>query len=266
MATQTEVYNALMQLAKNAAYPNGWNQPSIIGIPVMVISGWPSPKRLDAMLSGEAVTVSIYKVPNMEKATVSFQSKWERVDTVDPSLIMTVVDNTVTITGTVSLPQNCLIRVNGTPYHYQVQANDTPITIAAAFAALIPNAASVDNVVKIDDAYRLVAYVSVKGTAIKEVNRSEAYFYLTVWAADEQSREAVANAILIAIGDTKRIDLPYGETARLKYHNRRDDDKSQKVSVLRTDIIVSVEYAITQIANFFTITDVNFNVAYVPLI
>jgi hypothetical protein len=266
MATQTEVYNALMQLAKNAAYPDGLNNPSVVGVPVNVITGWPNPTRLQAAQAGEAVTVSIYKVPNLEKPTISFQSNWQTLTIVEPTLFMTVVGDTVTITGTISLPQNCLIRVNGTPYHYKVVANDTPNSIAANMAALIPNAAVNNNIITITGAYRLQAIVGVTGIAIKEVNRQEANFYITVWAATDELREAVAQVILVAIGNTKRIDLPDGETARLKYHTRRDEDKSQKVGVYRTDLIVAIEYAITQKATFYTITDTQLNITYVPSI
>lgn len=264
MATQTNVYDALMLLAKNAAYPDGLDEPSVVGIPVNVITGWPNPQRLE--VSGNTVTVSIYKVPNLEKPTIAFRSDWQTLSIIVPTLFMTVLNDTVTISGEIALPQNCLIKVNGTPYHYKVLINDTPLTIAAAFGALIPGATVDGAVITIPGAYRLQAIVGVTGTAIREVNRQEASFYITVWAKTDELREAVAQVILVAIGDTKRISLPDGETARLKYHTRRDEDKSQKVGVYRTDIIVAVEYAITQKATFYTVTDVNQTITYVPSI
>lgn len=266
MATQTDVYNALMLLAKNAAYPDGLNNPSVVGIPVNVISGWPNPLRVQSEALGDEVVVSVYKLPGLEKATIAFRSNWETVSITTATLFLTVVDNTVTISGTISLPQNILIRVNGTPYHYQVIANDTPATIAAALAALIPNTVAVGSTITIEGAYKLQALISVKGIAEREVNRQEAAFYITVWANSPDLREAVASVILIAIGNTDRITLTDTENERLKYHDRRDTDKSQKVGVYRTDIIVTVEYAITQRANFYTITDPQFNITYVPII
>lgn len=66
-----------MQIAKDAAYPNGIENPSIVTVPVNVISGWPSPQRLDSLVTSENVVISVFKVPNMERDVPEFWSNWQ---------------------------------------------------------------------------------------------------------------------------------------------------------------------------------------------
>ena len=262
MATLTDVYNALIALAVNAVYPNGASQPSIANADVIVRPGWPDPDQLDTVLAQSKVRVSIFKMPGMEKNKSNNANSWEPLSVPDATLSLVTTAATVTVNGTVTVPQNCMISVNGVSYHYAVQSDDTLNSIAANLAALIPGAVANDNVITITDAYSIVARVGVLGSAIREVKRQEQSFRIVTWAPTPELRDIVSDAIDILFGQTVRIQLTNSELECLIYKGSQEHDEFQKVNLYRRDLIYSIEYATTQVANFYQIVDTQDSISY----
>lgn len=262
MATLTDVYNALVALAINAVYPNGTSQPSVASTDVVIRPGWPDPNQLDTILAQGKVRVSVFKMTGMEKNKSNNANSWEPLSVPAPTLSLITTANSVTVNGIVTVPQNCMISVNGISYHYEVQSDDTLNSIAANLAALIPGAVVNDNVITIADAFSIVARIGVVGSAIREVKRQDQSFRIITWAPTPELRDIVSDAIDVLFGQTVRIQLTNSELECLIYKGSQEHDEFQKVNLYRRDLIYSIEYATTQVQNFYQIIDPKDTVTY----
>lgn len=264
MATQTDVTNALMALIKSAVYPNGTGQPSIVTIPVKVITGYAGSVDLTEVSNNTDALVTVYR-STAKKTLYSFIGNWSTLNLVTPTLSLIVFNNTVTVTGTVFTPSNCLIKVNNVSYHYAVLNTDTLQTIATNLAALIPGATVVGTVITISNAYKVETKIGTTGTAMRSVGDVQENYWIDVWAADNATRQTIADALLVALRVNYRFNLVDGAQATLNSDfDKRDFDKSQKVGVYRSMISIFVAYQLTQKATFYTITDIALNTSYVP--
>jgi hypothetical protein len=263
MADIKDVGDALKNLAIAAVYPNGTNQPSVAGIDVQIFQGWPKAPLLDKSLAAGKAVVSIFS-SNASRITTRFDTQWQDL-TYNAATITLTVNNTaktVTLNGTVTTPQSCMVIVNGTGYAYGVQQNDTLTTIAAALAALIPGATASGNVITVNTAYKIAARVGTTGTSVREVAREERVFTVTVWAPPALGnaypplyRSQIASAIQSLFAATSRITLPDGYYASLKTGAVHEIDESQKDNFYRRNLDYVVEYAITQSETDYAITN-----------
>ncbi|MDE3023759.1 MAG: hypothetical protein KGI54_18240, partial [Pseudomonadota bacterium] len=103
MADLTDVLNALIAIAAQAVYPSGTGQSSVAATPVKIYPGWPIGGILDADLLGGTCHISIY--PRDEETNTSrYMANWNQQTLGTPTLTATILNNTVTIGGTVSSP------------------------------------------------------------------------------------------------------------------------------------------------------------------
>lgn len=257
MASLIQVLTTLQNLIAGVVYPSGTSSPSIAGVDITVGIGWPKPEDLDNQLNVGNAYITVFKMQGMERNTTRFPALWQEASINDATLILTVnsTNRTVTITGSVSIPQTCMIIVNGIGYAYTVLQNDTLNTIASAISALIPNSTSLDNVVTISSAHSLVARVTVLGEAIREIRRQEQIFNLITWASTPQLRNTISDAVDVYFADIRRIVLPDGFYANVIYHGEREYDEFQKPLLYRRDLMYAIEYATTQSDQVYTITD-----------
>ena len=254
MADLLDVENVLVAIAANAIYPNGTSQPSVAGIDVKIFAGWPMAANLETDIKNNTANISIYPT-NSVRNTSRFDRAWQQLSINAPTLTLTVNNNNqITVGGTVSIPQSCMIINNGVSYVYVVKANDTLNTIAANINALIPNATVSNAVITIAGSYRLVANVGTTGASVQELDREERVFKITVWAPDYSTRSLIASAIRIAYSSAVRIALPDGLYANIKYSGSHELDDIQKINIYRRDIMFSVEYATTVSETDYVIT------------
>lgn len=253
MADLSDVITALVNLAEIAVYPNGLSSPSVSGTDVVVFGGWPIPANLDADLTVGKSNVSIYAT-TMERPTTRFPTDWLQ-STINPETItLTITGTTIlTVGGTVTTPQTCMVIVNHTAYAYEVQEDDTLDTIAAGIADLIPSAVAVGPVVTISNSYSLIARISVPGIGIRELKRQERVFMISVWSPNDTIRTSLISAIDILFASTERFALPDNFYARLKYHSSPITDMMEKSKLYRRDLLYTVEYATTQTEIEYTI-------------
>ena len=242
MADLVDIQNYLVTTVSGALYLTGVTNPSVTGTPIAVYAGWPVKAQLDIDIAANKTHVSIF-TGSGERNTTRYPMEWKDTNVAVATLVLTVSGKTVTVSGTVSVPQNCIVIVNGKAYSYAVQSADTLTTIATGVAALIAGATSSGAVVTIPSANSLTTAISTQGTSVKEIRRQERVFQITVWAPTPTLRDTVAQTIDLAIAQIERFTLPDQTSARLTYKGSLPTDSLQKAMIYRRDLSYHVEYA-----------------------
>jgi hypothetical protein len=256
MADLSDVLVQLQTLAVQAVYPTGTGNPSVAGVLIQVLPGWPIPQSLDRDLAAGSVQVSIFPADG-ERNTTRYPKDWQPFNIPASTITATIAGQTVVIAGAVTagVPTNVCIEANGLAYVYAVQAADTPTSIATALAVLIPGASSSGGTVSLPNAARITAArVGVTGTSSREIRRQQRMFTLTVWAPTPALRDAVSQPIDALLAGLSFIVMPDTYAARLIYHGTRMVDGQEKANLYRRDLTYSVEYATTETVGATQIT------------
>lgn len=269
MADLVDVENAFVALITQTLYPNSTSQPSVTGIPTIVYAGWPTSSQLDADLLALS-----QKSPSGRMHITVFPTKMERntTRTLKPRVIdMTLPVQTLTLTingqqvvvgGAVSAPQNVMLMVGYAPVVYPVKVTDSLFTVAAALAALVPGATSLDATITLPASANLTAArVGASGTAALEVRRQEKVFMITAWADTPAHRDAAIQAIDPVLAGTEFLLLADTTGGRLIYKSTNVDDMVSKANLYRRDLLYSVDYATLKTLQTTQITQTQLNVS-----
>jgi len=241
MADIEDILDYLSDEIESAVYPNGTTAASIAAADIKIYPGWPIPRDLNTALAAGKVHVTIF--PRQDERNVTrFPKEWQESTINDATLTLTASGSTVTVSGTVSVPQACMITFNGETQAYQVQGTDTLSGIAAALAALFTGATSSGAVITFPDVYELEAVVIVAGTSVMETRRQERDIQITIWAPSPALRKTVAQAIDQALSLIQRFTLSDDSSCRLIYRGSPMTDDLDKALIYRRDFIYSVEY------------------------
>lgn len=268
MADLTDASNALVALIAQTLYPSGTSQPSVTGVDTVVYSGWPTASQLDADLARFAsppgngrIHVTVFPT-NTESKTTRYIPDWQEASQVATTITLTVAGQVITLGGTVATPQNVAVLVDAAAYTYAVQSSDTLTSIATALAALIPGATSAGPAVTIPNGSVIrAARAGGSGTIQRETKRQMRVMQITVWADTPDHRTATASAIDAALSGVERITMPDLTLARLIYQASHEIDDKQKANLYRRDLLYSVEYATTQVADATTVVVAQENLA-----
>lgn len=246
MATEGDVQNAIVVLIARLLYPAGILQPSAVGSPVKVYPGWPNSRALDADMVAGIVNVTVFQQPGAARNLTTSLSGWVvKGLPAQTTLVWTLADNTATLSGTIAIPQNLAITVNGNAdYEYAVQATDTLVGIVAAMAALIPGATAAGPLLTVPATANLAARVGVSQTMIKEVRRQSLPFIVTIWAPTPALREAVTAVIDGQLSYMARIDLD-AVSGRVRWMNSRTIDTTEGANLYERHITYDVNYPTT---------------------
>lgn len=247
MADLSNVLSLLAAKASAVVYPNGTGQASICSASVRVYPGWPVPNRLESDLKVGNAHISIYPLQTERRKGVALGRPYRISDHGDPTITVGVTGKTVTFAGTVSVPQNIYLLVNGTGYMHAVQTTDTLTSIATAFTSLIAGATSSGAVLSIPSAHAITARVGGVGSAVQELKRQEKDFQLTVWAHSPSLRDQLGSAIDSAFAENSDLTFPDGSHGVLLYARTIQSDQLEKAGAYRRDLIYSVEYATTKV-------------------
>ena len=247
MADQSDVENAIADLAANALYPEGAEAASLPGPPCRVYRGWPNPIALNADLASGRINVTIFAGNAAPRLVTHFAEEWLSTPTVPP-LLVSISNASVTFTGDATPGQLVGIRVDGQPYTYRTRENDSPALIAATLAVQIRvtrivhlHAASFD----IPGATDLVARIVADSVALKEIRRQRLALRISCWCPSPITRDATAAAIDAALAITPFIPLSDGSRGRLIFAGGAVQDQSENASLYRRDLLYDVEYATT---------------------
>lgn len=266
MADISDVEDALVDMASGMLYPNGILQPPVVsGIDtIKVYAGWAIPPVLEADIKNNISHVTIFP-SNPGRNTTRFPQDWHEKNITPATITLTVAGDTVTVGGTVTTPQSCMIIVNKIGYAYQILSSDTLDTIATALAALIPNSVSSGSLITISGAFSIVARVTQHGVGIKEIKRQEVMINIIVWSNSRENRTAIGSVIEIGFGKLSRFLLPTDNFwAPIVYSGLKEHDELQKTfAVYRRDLMFKIEYPSTIQENYPTITDFIVNTSLV---
>lgn len=258
MADLSDVLDMIYQHIIYVLYPNGATNPSIADVDITIVKGWPIRQKLDEVMRARKVMISIFP-GNEERNTTRFLTDFKPLNKSAATLTAIVSEQTITIGGTVSVPQAIMVRVDdrNPGYAYQVQENDSLSDIAMALAAIIPNASAVDNVITVTGAHKLSTGIATAYTAGQSLGQQERIFKITIWSPTPDLRSVIASPIDIYFRKNYQIPLNDGFYARLKYVRTSETDDIQIPLIYRRDLNFRVEYETTSIESFTTITDVS---------
>ena len=260
MADITDVESALVALAAQVLYPNGSAAPSVSGVPAMVYAGWPTQDTLDSDLRSGKAHVSVFSTPT-ERNTTRYERKWQPLAAPMCTITTLIAGQTITLGGTVAVPQNVMAVVDHLPYVYPVQAGDTLTKVATGLAALIPGATSLGQVITVPGSANLTtARVGGVGTSIMILRNQERVMMLSVWADTPAHRKAIVEPIDVALANLSFLTLADQTRARIIYRGSRIDDSQQKAKLYRRDLLYSVDYATTIVSYDAQITQTQLNV------
>jgi hypothetical protein len=248
MADLSDVMNYLTGTIAAAVYPNGTSQSSIAGVNIRVYPGWPLPNELEAQLKAGNVDISVYPLATERKKPTSLGRPYYIIDPGTPTITATVSGQTVTFAGTITVPQNLYLLINGVGYHHPVQSTDTLTSIATGYATAISGATSAGHVLTVPSAREIVARVGAIGSAARELKRQEKEFQICVWAPTPALRDMLGGAVDILLSETSDSVFTDQSHGIVRYCRTYQTDDKQKFNTLyRRDVVYSVEYATTQI-------------------
>lgn len=264
MADLSDIEKALADFVRDAFYPNGTSNPSVVPSvgTIRVYPGWPTPQNLENDLRLNNVHVTVWPLPS-PRNTTRFREEWEDSFINAPTITLTVSGNTLTVGGTVTTNgQTCMVIMNKIGYAYTVQAGDTLASIASAIAALVPSATAVGNIVTVPSAYSLIGRMTTSGQSVMEFKRQQQMFQITIWANSYTSRAACAPVVDVSLGFIKRLLIPVDNFwAPIIHMHTKEFDQFDKTPVYRRDLIYQVEYATTLTQTNYTISDPYANVS-----
>jgi hypothetical protein len=259
MADEVDVKNALVSVIAAALYPNGTGAACAAGVPCNVFRGWPTQQAQTAAIAGNYVNISVATRNGVERNTSNhrYGAYWQVKPT--HTLTASVSNNTITIGGTVSVPQNVVVMIGKSfVTSYAVQANDTLASIASGLATLISatfaGTTSWGTHVTVNNASPpIIARVTSTGTVITETKRQEKSFQVSIWAppcnvasSDADAwRTAVINVIDPALSSSPRIQLPDQQYGNIHYERLISMDTAQAEGLYRRYPFYWVEYATT---------------------
>jgi len=260
MASLGDVLSVLTQNVTDAVYPNGLLQPSTAGIDTTIISAWPIRNDIDDILKSGKALISVFPT-NKVKVVTKFERVYQDIETTQPTLTATVLGQTITIAGTVSVPQAVTAIVDNVAYSYQVLISDTLTTIAANVAALIPGATSLGTVITLTNPYSVSTTIATAATSALELSRQERVFLIRCWTTDPIIRDNLMNPIDIAFKENYRIVLPdgfYGITWPMESAQAYMDDWEKSLLIVG-NLEYKVQYPTTLTNTFTTITSTKQN-------
>jgi hypothetical protein len=252
MADISDVRQALAQIIGALAYPvgvpSGAAPPSpLIGAPVRIYAGSPEREALDADLAAGIVNVSV-EIGHDGENTSRFPVLDQVIAASPPTLTWTIEGTGATLGGTVTVPQNAGLLVDGRAYLYAVQPTDTLASIANALAALIEAdqpAAADGPVVTMPQSRQIIGRVGTVGQTLREVARELVTVHVTVWAPSQLLRQATAVAFEPNLRDLRRFPLPDQSIAQLWLERSYDEDQLEKATLYKRNALYKLEYAST---------------------
>ena len=240
MADISDVVNAIAQLCEDAIYPNGSSSPSVAGVDVNIITGWPLNENLLRRMEAGKATVSVFPT-NQERNITKLQRIPFFVSQQDSTTTATVSLNTVTLGGTVDVGKAVVVILNKVAYGHLIETGDTLGSIASSLAADIPGATALGAVITITGVIELDAKTTSIVTSGTEVGRQERVVSIMIWAPTPEIRIALGSAITVFFQEKIRIDV--GDiSANIVYKNSREDDSVQEGRVYRRDVNYTINY------------------------
>lgn len=217
-----------------------------LGLSCRISREWPNSDELAQDLEARVLNVTVSALSGMSRETTRYPEQWKPLSDPVVTVSGSVAGNTVTIAAPSGpLPQQLVgVRVGLSPYVYETTATDTPETIAAALAALVPGATASGPTLTTSAAvtFRVAGYAPI----FRELRRQRQSLKVAFWCPDGASRDAACKLVDGALAGTHFLTLPDGTAGRLRYEGSYVSDASEKSGLWRRDLRYSVEYPTTE--------------------
>jgi hypothetical protein len=168
--------------------------------------------------------------------------EWVDGPITNPTMSVSVLDNTVTIIGPGGVTQNVGIRTNEGAWAVTAAPTDGPGTVAAALRALIPGATGTGPTVVLAAPDGLLALVGGTGGATMEVRRQTQGFQVTIWAPNPTLRDTTSSAVDLFLAQTDWLPLVDGSQVWLTYSSSAVVDEPSEALLWRRDLTYTIEY------------------------
>lgn len=268
MADISDVEKAFVELATSALYPDGTVQPSAVGALCRIFRGWPNPAGLNSDLSAGNVNVTIAADNEPGQTTTRYLPQWVTRRT-PAGVSISSVGLVITVSGNPAVGDAVGVLIDGVPYVYRVQADDTPALIAANIGLAIQNnrsASYVGTTITIPGAYSIATRAVSDGSASSEIRRQEKDIRLSCWCPTPAIRDAVASTLDVAFAQAAFMTLSDESRAKVTYKNTASFDQSQNALLYRRDLIYAAEYptivTLPLPSLLFGVLDMNGNTTY----
>ena len=242
MADLSDVETSLAAAIVQVIYPGGTEVPSIVGHSVKIFRGWPSPIGLNADLAANVASISIFSDPKTTRETTRYPRVWRTSLVIQPSIEVTVNGRTATLSGSGGAGQVVGLRIGSQTISIPVSATDTPVSLAAILATLVPGAISSGATVSFPQASLIEGRVVGSGSASMETRRQEQGITVSVWCSDPTSRDEIAGSLDSALSLIDWLTFSDGSTGLLRYKETLEVDTSENANLYRRDLVYTIEY------------------------
>ena len=244
MADISDVEAALCSLIEQAVYPNGIGQPSVSNALIKIYRGWPTNRALNSDLASGIQTITVFSRENSTKDTSRYGRIWKTTSRTSPTLTVTCTGDTASFGGVGGAGQTAGLSVAGVAYSWPLTATDTPTSVAAGFASIIPDATSAGSALTVSSV-QVSGLVVGSGTATMETRRQEQGIMIAVWCSTPAGRDLLAGSVDNSLSGIDWFPLSDGTVARLRYHDTYETDASENANLYRRNLNYVVEYPTT---------------------
>lgn len=233
-------------------------QSKTAGVVCRVFRGWPIADVLDRDIADGVMSVTVFPVAGATRRTTKFLPQWHSAPPADPRLKAEVSGGTVAFSGYADVGSVAGIKVsisgvNTAAYAYRVAAEDTPLSVAIALAAMIPGASASGGIVTLPPAVAAIARVVADREEWLDTRWQLQHFWVTGWAPNPVARDKVVKAVDAGFANLRNaagelttfVPLPDGSFGDLRYFSSATIDKAQGASAWRRDLRYTVEYPTT---------------------
>lgn len=254
MATITQVIETLADIVGSIVYPNGENQPSIIGTPINIIPGWPIKNTLDDMLLTGVPVISVYS-DNNERNAPKFLPIWFSPDASQSTLNFVSAGDTVIFSGTPAAGESVYVQIGNISYNFSVESETTLEDIAEYFA--VETGGSSDGPeFTVPGALQIIVRIATKEVQYLEVKRQNVAIRVIIWANNFETRDQIAQVLEPELGNLNKFVLPDNFYANIQHGKNVLLDRYEMKEIYRQDLVYLVSYPSTLTKDAYAITKV----------
>lgn len=224
-------------------------------VPAKLYVGEPVTAGLEADIVAGVSNVGVMRVAGATRDVTRFSPYWIKTSASVPTLLAVAGNGSVTFGGIAGAGQVVGVTADEICYAYRTSSSDSPATVAAAFAALIPGAVATGAV--LTAASVKAANVVADQSAFWRTGQNETQLQVAIIAvpfagADGPLVRAALTRAVYAIESairpngslTRFIGLPDGTTAEIAGSDERDDDTVRRDDMWRRWITFRIIYDI----------------------
>lgn len=228
-----------------------------------VARGWaPLTSDLDRDLANGVTNITVFPVAGATRRATRYVPEWRPAAPVTPTLVANLTGSRVIFSGTSGINQVVGIRFGAgivrPAYTYRPVVTDTPLSIAAALAQMIPLATASGPILNVPSHDNIEVAVVSDLPMWLETRRQEQHVWVIGWCPSPAARDTVMSAVDAGFAGmvtdqgalTDQFPLKDGSSARLLYMSNHTDDQPQKAGLWRRDLRYLVCYPST-ITQFF---------------